>query len=131
MMLAVIIGGGLTFVFVSDPGYQLFWDDRHFAVRAWGWAGLFRRHPAIAMAYRDVIDVEPRFYRNVGMKPSFMPFEYLAVTDSSEQGTREVWIYPPAFYDSGIKDFLRHFHSERPELFDEAVTEYILSERQL
>lgn len=84
------------------------------------------------MNYSSIIEVSPQFHRSVRMKPLFMPFELLAVSDLDGGEKREVWIYPPAFrHDWQVKAFLRHFYRERPDLFPEIVVEFINSDGPL
>ncbi len=60
-----------------------------------------------------------------------MPFEFILVYGKSGYQRDNIVIYPPAFKDRAVKDFLLLLYEKRPEIFTDDVVEYMNSPNPL
>lgn len=116
---------------VLDWGYQFAFDEHRMYQRPKGWRWFFRRFPWYAIGYDEVARIETIFGADGAAKRHFFPFEFVLVYGRSGRDGDNIVIYPPAFQDRAIKDFLHLLHGKRPELFPDEVVDYMNSDRPL
>lgn len=114
-----------------DWGYQFAFDETRMYQRAKGWRWFFRRLPWYAISYDEVSRIEAVFGADGGMKRRFFAFEFILIYGRSGRDGDNVVIYPPAFHERAIKDFLLLLYEKRPTLFPAEVIEYMNSETAL
>jgi hypothetical protein len=121
---------GLMFNYLSDRGYSISYDEDRIYARDWGFRRWFQRCSEHSMLYSEIVTLEGKFKGMAGTKIQFAPFEFLELQSSNEL-SKEIWIYPPAFPDSDIKAFLNILHERRPDLFPDYVLQYMRSNKSL
>jgi hypothetical protein len=114
-----------------DWGYQLAFDETRMYQRPKGWRWFFRRLPWYAITYDEVSRIETIFGADGGMKRRFFAFEFILIYGRSGRDGDNVVIYPPAFRDRDIKDFLLLLYAKKPELFPAEVVDYMNSDAAL
>lgn len=125
-----IVFGGLAILHLVDKGYELSADSHGIYMRDWGYKGPFLRHSERRMSYDEIVSIEGKFNGDAESKSMFMPFEFLELR-SSNQNTKDIWIFPPAFRDEDIKELLSLLYEKRPDIFPDYAIRYMHSDRPL
>jgi hypothetical protein len=114
-----------------DWGYQFAFDKERMYQRPKGWRWFFRRLPWYAIRYEDVRRIETIFGADGAAKRQFFPFEFILIYGRTNRDGDNIVIYPPAFQDRAIKDFLLSLYEKRPELFPDDVIDFMHSGKPL
>jgi hypothetical protein len=125
-VLAVL---GLFFVVNQgiDAGYQFAFDDKRMYQRPKGWRWFFRRLPWYAISFNEVSRVDAIYGADAAIKAQFSPFEFILIYGRTGAEGDNVVIYPPAFHENSVKDFLRVFDNRCPGKLPDTVIDYLNS----
>lgn len=114
-----------------DGGYQFAFDENRMYQRPKGWRWFFRRLPWYAIRFDEVSRVEAIHGSDADLKAKFFPFEFILIYGRTGAQGDNVVVYPPAFRDRSVKEFLRLFESRRPGKLPDQVIDYMNSDRPL
>ncbi len=75
--------------------------------------------------------VEAIYGSDAGLKARFFPFEFILIYGRTGAQGDNVVIYPPAFRDRSVKEFLHLFDSKCPGKLPNEVVDYMNSDGPL
>jgi hypothetical protein len=124
--IAILVLGilPLAFLYYSERGYRVCWDDERLYVRSGGWTSSLRRPPVRSVDYDAIQQIEAGLAGDATLKSRFMLFDLLIIVPNN--GDEELMIYLPLFrHVSEVKEFLTSLRNKRPDICPEVVSEFI------
>lgn len=131
LMMTIILGLFLVVNQGMDWGYQFAFDDERMYQRPKGWRWFFGRLRWYTIRFDEVSRVEAIHGADAGLKAKFFPFEFILIYGRTGAQGDNVVIYPPAFRENSIKEFLCLFDGKLPGKLPDDVVAYMNSDRPL
>ena len=119
----------IAFLFLSDKGYRISYDDEAVYLRPDGLTLRLSFHPERVMRYDDidVVAGDPGKLINFGI----MPFEFIRLYRKNWDGAELFMISPFFLHHDEMKALIQLIHDKRPETFSQDVLDYLVSDRRL